>query len=448
MTQVEVDTFEEITVLHRSRDEESAAKTALLECAGGFSPRVEDLSDEVTFLCVIDIAGTRGLFGPPETLARSLLTRVRALGITACVAVSGNFHAAVVVAKGPLPLSVRVVPLGEESTALAALPLAVLGLNEEQAETFSLWGIRTLGMLAALPEKELVSRIGQVGKRLRQRSRGEMPHLFQPVEPAFKLEERMELDSPVEILDALMFVVNLMLEQLVLRATARVLALASVSITLTLEGGSAHSRSVRPALPTNDRQLWLKLLHLDLEAHPPQAAILAVALDAEPGSTSKVQLGLFSPQLPEPSRLDVTLARIRAIVGEENVGRAVLTDTHQPDGFRFDPFNLEPFSVPSAQPSEISSAPMRPAMRRLRPAETTFVTLQRERPKAFFFRERRYAVERAYGPWLTGGEWWSPTLWGCEQWDLVAHAHDGAMLCCSLIRDLLRDEWQMAGLYD
>ena len=87
-------------------------------------------------------------------------------------------------------------------------------------------------------------------------------------------------------------------------------------------------------------------------------------------------------------------------------------------------------------------------MRRLRPAEATFVTLQGECPKAFFFRGRRYAVERAYGPWITGGEWWSPTLWGCEQWDLVALAPDGAILCCCLIRNLPRNEWQIAGLYD
>ena len=51
------------------------------------------------------------------------------------------------------------------------------------------------------------------------------------------------------------------------------------------------------------------------------------------GSTSKVQLGLFSPQLPEAARLEVTLARIRAIVGEDCVGRAVLQDTHAPEGF-------------------------------------------------------------------------------------------------------------------
>ena len=443
MTQLEVDTFSEATVLQRSIKEETTAREVLLECAGCYSPRVEECSDNRSFLCALDIAGTTGLFGPPETLARNLFTRVRALGITACVAVSNNFHAAVAVAKGPLPLSVRLIPTGEESTALAELPLTVLDLTEQQAETFALWGIGTLGMLAALPEKELISRIGQAGKRLRQMARGEMPHLFQPVEPTFTLVERMELDSPIELLDALMFVVNVMLEQIILRATARVLALASVSITLALEGGTIHTRTVRPGLPTNDRQLWLKLLHLDLESHSPQAAILSVELDAEHGSTSQVQLGLFSPQLPELSRLNVTLARIRAIVGDENVGRAVLTDTHQLDGFR-----MGPFSLSSADSSEIPSVPLRPAMRRMRPAETVSVTLQSERPKAFLFRQRHYSVERAYGPWHTGGEWWTATLWGSEQWDVNARAHDNTTLCVCLIRDLLREQWQIVGLYD
>jgi len=443
MTQLEVDTFSEATVLQRSIKEETTAREVLLECAGCYSPRVEECSDNRSFLCALDIAGTTGLFGPPETLARDLFTRVRALGITACVAVSNNFHAAVAVAKGPLPLSVRLIPTGEESTALAELPLTVLDLTEQQAETFALWGIGTLGMLAALPEKELISRIGQAGKRLRQMARGEMPHLFQPVEPTFTLVERMELDSPIELLDALMFVVNVMLEQIILRATARVLALASVSITLALEGGTIHTRTVRPGLPTNDRQLWLKLLHLDLESHSPQAAILSVELDAEHGSTSQVQLGLFSPQLPELSRLNVTLARIRAIVGDENVGRAVLTDTHQLDGFR-----MGPFSLSSADSSEIPSVPLRPAMRRMRPAETVSVTLQSERPKAFLFRQRHYSVERAYGPWHTGGEWWTATLWGSEQWDVNARAHDNTTLCVCLIRDLLREQWQIVGLYD
>jgi protein ImuB len=200
---------------------------------------------------------------------------------------------------------------------------------------------------------------------------------------------------------------------------------------------------VRPALPTSDKKVWLKLLQLDLEAHPPQAAILALALAAEPGSTSKVQLGLFSPQLPEAARLDVTLARIRAIVGEDCVGRTVLTDTHVPEGFR-----VEPFTVPSRDSDVTAASTSRASLRQLRPSESTVVTLQERRPKAFVFRQRRYAVERAYGPWLAAGDWWTCTQWGEEQWDLVARAPDCALLCCSLVRDLLRDSWRVAALYD
>lgn len=452
MTAVEVDTFSGVTVLPRSLKEEAATKAVLLECAGAFSPRVEDRSNDAAFLCVIDIAGTEKLFGPPATLAQNLLDHVETLGIAACIAVSSNFYAAAALASGmPSPTSIQVVPAGDERAALASLPLSVLDLSEEQAETFSLWGIRTLGMLASLPEKELIARMGQPGKRLRQMACGDMPHLFEPIEPAFTLEERMELDSPVELLDSLLFVIGVMLEQLILRAASRALALASVSVTLALEGGAAHARTVRPALPMNDKQTWLKLLHLDLEAHPPQAAILALALTAEPGTPGKVQLGLFAPQLPEPARLDVTLARIRAIVGQECAGRAVLRDTHHPDGFRLEHFGerlQEPSSIPVAKPSELLPSQSRAAARQLRPPEPISITLQSARPKSFVFRERRYVVERAYGPWLANGEWWNAESWEGAQWDLVARAYDGTLLCCCAVQQNSQDCWQMVALYD
>jgi protein ImuB len=444
MTRVEVETFPAVTMLARVHKEEAATKSVLLECAGGFSPCVEDKSEDNVFLCVLDIAGTGSLFGPPEALARNLLARVRSPGMTACIAVSHNFHAAISLAKGLSPRTpVRVIPIGEEAPALASLPLAVLDMTEEQAETFNLWGVRTLGRLAVLPEKELIARMGQAGKRLRQLARGEAPHLFQPLEPAFTLEEHMELDSPIELLEALLFVVNVMLEQLILRAKTRVLALASVSITLKLEGGTIHTRTVRPSLPTNEKQIWIKLLHLDLETHPPLAAILALSLEAEPGSTSKMQLGLFSPQLPEPSRLDVTLARIRGIVGDDNVGRPVLKDTYQPGEF-----SMESFTVPSGPSLVVPARQSRSAMRKLRPANPVPVTVQGQCPKAFFFRQKHYVVEHTYGPWLISGDWWQPSLWGFEQWDLVARAQDRTLLCCCLVRDRIEDCWQMAGLYD
>jgi protein ImuB len=444
MTRVEVDTFPAPVLLSRSCKEETAVKAILLECAGAFSPRVEDRSRGSAFLCGIDIAGTQSLFGPPAMLVKILLERVRSLGISVRITVSNNFHAAVCLARSLSPsMPTKVIAPGAEAPSLASLPLTVLDLTETQAETFALWGIHTLGMLAALPEKELIARMGQEGGRLRQLARGELPHLFQPIEAPFLLEETIELDSPVELLDSLLFVVGFMLDQLILRAKARIFALASVTIVLTLDGGGVHTRTVRPALSTTDKQLWIKLLHLDLEAHPPQASILALTLAAEPGSTNKLQLGLFSPQLPEAARLDVTLARIRAIVGEHCVGRAVLQDTHASENFR-----IEPFAVPAGNSIAATSSPPRASMRQLRPPETTSVTLQNRRPVMFFFREHRYSVEHAYGPWLTGGDWWNQTLWGFEKWDLVGRTQNGSILCCCLTRDLLENFWQMEALYD
>ncbi len=444
MTRVDVELLPAVTAPARSRHAEAAARNMLLACAGIFSPRVEECSEGSAFVCGMDIAGTGKLFGPPAALARRLLEQVEALGIAASVTVSRNLQAAICLARGrSRPSPVQVVEPGTEAAALGGLPLRVLDLTAGQANTFALWGIHTLGMLAALPENELIARIGQDGRRLRRLARGECPHLFQPEEPVHSLEERMELDTPVELLESLLFVLGMMLDLLILRARAGIVAMASVTITLTLERGAEHSLTVRPALPSNEKTLWLKLLQLELEAHPPGAAMVAVALHAEPGSTGKEQLGLFSPQAPEASRLDVALARLRALVGEGNVGQAVLEDTHAPEGFR-----LEPFTTAAARSADKAIANTRMIQRMLRPPEAVPVTLHRSQPASFWFRERRYTVEHAYGPWKCDGDWWKSTLWGQEQWDLVARAPNDSMLCCCLVRDLIDSRWRMVALYD
>ncbi len=443
MTKVEADTFESITVLQRSLRMEDATRAVLLECAGSFSPRIEDRTSDDVFVCAVDIAGTESLFGLPLMLAKQLRQRIRALGIVASVTVSTNLNSAICAAKGlARSAPIQVIRHGEEAKALSTLPLAVLDVTEAQEEIFRAWGIRTVGALAALPQKALISRLGQDGKRLLELARGERSHLFQPIDLPFVLEEEAQLDFPLYELESLLFGLSTMLEQLILRARSRVYALASVTITLRLDGGGIHERTVNPRIPTNDKQLWLKLLHLDLENHPPQASIIAVHLHAEPGATSKVQLGLFSPQLPEPGRLDVTLARIIAIVGEGNVGQAILDDTQ-----RVADFHIEPFSVPSSEPPSTTSI-SRLCLRMLRPAEQANVELRSGRPCELYFRSRRFNVEKAYGPWLSGGDWWNESIWGSEQWDLIGKTSDDVSIACRLTRDFIQNDWRVAGLYD
>jgi protein ImuB len=443
MTKVEVETFQNVTVLQRSRQMEEAVRAILLECAGAFSPYIEDRSVNGIFTCVADIAGTEGFFGAPPSLAKRVRERFRSVGIIASVTVSANCNAAMCLARGlGIGTPIQIVPRGHEAKALSSLPVTVLGITEVQEEIFRTWGIRNVASLAALPEKSLISRLGQEAKRLLQLAKGQHPHLFQPIEVPFVLEERAELDFPLDDLESLLFGLSTMLEQLIIRAKSRVFALASITIALHLDGGGTHERPVSSRVPSNDKQLWIKLLHLDLENHPPQAPILAVHLHAEPGEASKVQLGLFSPQLPEPGRLDVTLARIAGLVGDGNVGQAVLDDTR-----RSEDFHVEAFSIASSEPTLAkTSSPL--CLRLLRPSERAGVESRAGLPHQIYFRSQRYAVQEAYGPWLSGGDWWNEAIWGSEQWDVVGKASNQSILVCRLARDFIANEWRVAGLYD
>ena len=86
-------------------------------------------------------------------------------------------------------------------------------------------------------------------------------------------------------------------------------------------------------------------------------------------------------------------------------------------------------------------------MRQLRPAEAISVHLRDGRPETFFFRGDRYCVERAYGPWLASGDWWSVTRWNLQQWDVVARCGE-ALLCGCAVLDSARRRWTMVALYD
>jgi protein ImuB len=447
MTRAQLDSFPGVSVLRRAGPEENLARGVLLETAGGFTPRTQVWpSSEAAFVMVLDVSGTARIFGSPTQIAGRIRKALASVHFFAQLAGSANVHAAVCMAPSARRAPV-ILAAGNEAEALRSLPLAVLGLTTQQAETMALWGLRTLGELAALPEVELVVRLGQEGKRLRLLALGEHPHLLVPEESAFTLEEFLAFDAPVELLESLLFAIGPMLDQLLLRAQNRALSLASVTVRFGLDGGGEHERTIKPALPVADRTLLLKLLHLDLQAHPPSAGVLSIFVAAEPGRRGKVQLGLFAPQLPEPMRLDVTLARIAALVGEERVGRATLTDSHRAESFAMERFTVPHSKERSKEKQEVERRHA-VALRRCRPPWPLSLQCEGKRPSVFRLQGRHYTVQEAYGPWRKSGDWWSPEVWSREEWDLRAEAGEGDTLLCVVTHDLLHHHWQMEALYD
>ena len=168
--------------------------------------------------------------------------------------------------------------------------------------------------------------------------------------------------------------------------------------------------------------------------------MLAFTLRAEAGQSSKVQLGLFAPQTPEPSRLDVTLARLKAIAGEDRVGSPVLEDTHRADSFRMSPFEV------STQAKTAQGDGPRMALRRMRPPVAVMVTMQGERPRRFRDGERSFEVTAAYGPWRSSGCWWSDEGWDTEEWDVLATTRQETQMACLLLRDPARNAWQLVAI--
>lgn len=441
MTRLQAESFAKLVTVHRQPEAEVAACTALHAVACLFSPRIEVVEDwPGTF--ALDIQGMNGLFGDPSQLAHKLQEAVQTAGFLTYVAATENFHAAVCLACGRPGVSI--VPAGCEADALRWLPLRVLNLEQEHAERFAAWGISTCGELAALPVTDLIARIGQTGKKLHALARGEWPHLMFPIEPSFEdgLIERMELDFPVDDLERLLFLLSRMTTELLDRVRSRSRAIARLRVILDLEGGKRHERAVRPALPLQDTPTLLKLLHLDLETHPASAAILAVELHAASAAPYRAQHGLFLPQAPEPGQLEVLLARLGKLLGEQRIGSPELTDDHRPNAFRMAKFT-PPASHAAEQPQR--STPV--ALRVCRPPQSINVQLANQAPARVFWGAKDYTVREAAGPNRVSGQWWSEANWCREEWD-VRLANENAERVCRIAFDPRSRQWYVQGTYD
>src|SRR5712691_5038314 len=377
MTKLQVEACPDLVLRARSSLQEAAAHAALLDCAQSFSPRVEDAACDTALL---DLAGLELLFGSLPKIARDLARRACDLGLEANVAVASNPDTAVLAAHGFS--GVIVIPDGKEAEQLGNLPLEVLftgGLDLRTLEKLERWGIRNLCALAALPDIALSERLGQEGIRLQQLARGSTFRTLVPVEPPLVFEEAIELEYPLVLLEPLAFLLGRLLERLCARLGARALATQELRLRLELEQGCSRraslsgslrstdsavarpgpslgkkhlaqddkehgyffQRTLRLPVPLLDAKVFLKLLQLDLKAHPPGAPIVKIHLAAEPVRPRPTQSGLFLPPSPEPEKLELTLARIAGIVGEDKAGSLELLDTHRPEGFRMQRFAPE-----------------------------------------------------------------------------------------------------------
>jgi len=497
MTKIQVEACTELALRTRSPLQETVAHAALLDCAQSFSPRIEDTASDTILL---DLSGLESLFGSLPKIARDIARRTSDLGIEAHVATAFNPDTALFAARGFS--GVTVVPEGKETERLGNLPLEALfpeltspNPSEEAVhflETFDLWGVRNLRALSALPEVALSERLGQPGVRLQQLARGAISRMLVPVEPPFIFEEAMELEYPLVLLEPLAFLLARMLDQLCLRLAARALAAQELRLQLELESGyhlaKEHSapenttdeggtgiparpgrvpaqqieiedasrasslfvRTLHLPVPMLDSKVFLKLLQLDLKAHPPGAPIRRVHLSAEPAQARTIQGDLFLPPTPEPEKLELTLARIAGMVGEDKVGSMQLLDSHRPEAFRMQRFVP---AAPEGQKEKLDSASCKApvtGLRMFRPPLRATVTLRDGQPVHVACPKRKEVhgeILWIAGPWRSSGDWWEQDGWARDEWDIAVPSKADLALY-RLVHDLLGGGWFVEGMYD
>jgi protein ImuB len=198
-----------------------------------------------------------------------------------------------------------------------------------------------------------------------------------------------------------------------------------------------------------DSKLFLKLLQLDLNAHPPGAPILKIHLAAEPARPRSAQGGLFLPPTPEPEKLQLTLARIAGLVGESRVGSLELLDTHRAESFRmrrFMPGVVQKNRLP--EPAEDKSSVA--ALRMFRPPVRVTVTMENgELARVVCSKKKEVQGDVLWkaGPWRSSGDWWDREAWARDEWDIALQNADGVALY-RLVHDLLGGDWFVEGMYD
>ena len=462
---------------------DAAAGNRLTAIARDFSPRIQRWPGGSV---VLDVAGLQRLLGDAAAIAGHL---VRAGAPR--VALARSQMAALILARA---YPGTTVSIGDPGTAVRDVPLAVLqqlladlepsnpllqqgARGSDPAAIFDVlarWGLTTLGELAALPPADLSARLGDRGVAMQRLARGMdlQPLVPDPEVPRFV--GSFELEWPLDTLEPLSFVFARLLDPLSAALERADRGAVAMHLTLRLTDRTSHVRSLQLPAAMRDPRVLRTLLLLDLESHPPPAAVDVVSLELDPAPARIVQYSLLERAVPSPETLATLMARLGALVGEARCGSPVLVDTHRPDGFEMTALTVHEtrrtnsscrLPAPKASPSrelvtsrrEISellaadpdAAKQRlaPILRRFRPPVAIRVAVEGGRPARVAIDRQGMpggAVQQCAGPWRTSGAWWQAASWNRDEWDVALS--DGAV--CRLFRDRDGDQWFMEGVVD
>ena len=280
---------------------------------------------------LLEIEGSRHLFGGYERLTASLRQGLKNLGYHACIAAAPTPLGAIWLAR-----SGREVCVTDHAAlfgVLAKLPLACLDLDADGEALLRGLGLTTLIDCLRLPRDGIARRVGPPVLDLLDRAFGRKPDPRPAFIPPEQFSARLALPAPVTTRDALLFPLHRLLLELAGFLLARGSGAAALTITLC---AGRHSPSLRLSLklvtPSRDPQHLTDLVRERLERITLKAPVEEVLLQVEALLPLAPQPADFFAGAQPPDTLRAQLVeRLRARLGRDAVHGTTTHADHRPE---------------------------------------------------------------------------------------------------------------------
>ena len=246
-------------------------------------------------LVYVGVDGLQGIYGSAGKIVEALRQAVRPSDRqTVRLGWGVGKFTAWVAASRARPSEAVVVPLGHERDFLASQPIAVLPLDADLHRRLRRLGIRTLGMLATLPEAAITAQFGTTGKRIWQLAAGRVAEPVQGrVEPE-PIAAALEFFSPVGERELIVHA----LDQLIARALKHPRRIGwrvhALRVRAELEGGGSWLTAHLLKEPTADAGRIIAPLKTRLEQSPPTGAVERLVLEFTGFAPGTTELQLFA----------------------------------------------------------------------------------------------------------------------------------------------------------
>jgi DNA polymerase-4 len=294
-----------------------------------FTPLVEPLSLDEAFL---DVRGCEGLFGSAPEIGRQIKTRVKTeTGLVASVGVAPNKFLAKLASDHGKPDGFVVLPPDKVTEFLAPLPVGrIWGVGAKGEQRLHALGIRTIGELAATPEKTLLDHFGEMGLSMWHLAHGRDDRSVVPDREAKSISTETTFTYDIGDHKVLRDCLLNLVDELASRMRHEGLRGRTIELKIRSSQFETRTRSLSVDEPTNTTKvIWqaaLKLLEKSLTPDILPVRLLGVGA-IRLSRDGVVQGQLFGEDVREyDSALDLTIDAIRGQFGTEAIHRASQLD--------------------------------------------------------------------------------------------------------------------------